>query len=125
MANWPTAVGGNEFSIAKLDPETPMTLQVRTWSNLCESGGGVSINAFDEAGKRSSSSFGSIEIESDGDVAHERSHLQGLVDDFNEDPTENWRALIVSARAYVSVFYAKQAAEYAQKAADAARGVFS
>jgi len=125
MRSWPNEIGGNEFSLAPLDPEVPQTLKVNTWSNAFELGGKVSIDGLDADGKRTGATFGSITIEESRTVTNERDHLQDLVDEFNGDLAENWRSMIVAARAYVAAHYAKQAVEYAQKSADAAAGIFA
>lgn len=125
MSDWPTEIGGNMFGLAKLDPEKPMTLRLATWSNVFGGSGAVSIDGFDENGKRSYHSFARIEVEQDGPVTHERAHLQDLIDEFNEDPQENWRRMVTSARERVLAFYAKQSEEYAEKRRRALEGDFS
>lgn len=123
--DWPREIGGNMFSLAKLDPATPpVSMKVVTWSNVFSEGGNVSIEAYDAQGKRFGSGFGSITVDRYGSVAAERAHLQDLLDDFTSDLPGNWRDLIEGARVSVAVFFAKQAAEYGEKAADAAAGVF-
>ena len=123
--DWPMSVSGNEFELAKLDPELPpASMKVVTWSNLFGEGGNVSIEGYDASGARISSGFGSIRIERSRSVLDEREHLQDLLDDFMTELPENWRSLIDSARASTAAYYARQAAEYAEKAADAAQGVF-
>ncbi len=124
--DWPKVIGGNEFTLAKLNPdEPPAEMKVVTWSNVFGKGGRVAIEGYRPDKERYNSDFGSISIERDGSVQEEREHLQDLLDDFLVDLEFNWRALIESARASVASFYAKQAAEYAEKAAAAAKGVFS
>lgn len=124
--DWPTKIGGNNFSLAKLDPEVPpATMKVVTWSNVFNAGGNVTVEGYDAEGKRLSVNFGSINIDSNRSVAAEREHLQDILDDFLTDLPGNWRVLIESARSHAAAHYAKQAAEYGQKAADAARGVFA
>lgn len=124
--DWPHEIKGNRFALAKLDPEVPPAqMRVVTWGNMFEAGGHVAIEGYDAEGKRLSTDFGGIQIESNRGVEDERAHLQSLLDNFLDDLPGNWRALIEGARAYVDAFYAKQAAEYAEKAAKAARGVFS
>ena len=123
--NWPKSVSGNEFTLAKYDPELPpASMKVVTWSNVFGEGGNVTIEGYDASGKRIGSGFASIRVERSGPVTAERGHLQDLLDDFMSDLSENWRSLIDSARASTAAYYAKQAAEYAEKAADAAQGVF-
>lgn len=123
--DWPTKVGGNDFALAKLDPETPFQLKVTTWSNLFGDGGSVKIDGYDADGKRHYMDFGSIRIERNGSVKAEREHLQGLVDDFDADLANNWRDLIDGARARVTEHYAKELSENKRKLANARKGVFA
>ena len=123
--DWPQAVGGNKFSLAKYDPETPPArMRVATWSNVFSGGGSVTIEGYTDKDERIGNGFGSIKIERNGSVREEREHLENLLEDFQEDLASNWYALITAARASTAAYYAKQAAEYAEKSAAAAQGVF-
>lgn len=123
--DWPTEIGGNMFSLAKLNPEVPPAkLQVVTWSNVFGSGGSVAIEAYDETNRRLNSDLASIHVDG-GSVAAEREHLQVLADKFSEDLASNWRALIEEARAKVTNYYTRQAEEHASKRDAALRGEFN
>ncbi len=125
MSQWPTKLGGNMFGLCKFDPEQPLTLKVQTWSNAFSDGGSVSVDGFDENGKRNSHTFASISIASNRSVVAERAYLQDLVDEFNDDPASNWRSMVNEARASVVAYHEKQAAEHAEKLAQARAGVFA
>ncbi|MCW2287004.1 hypothetical protein EDF60_1655 [Leucobacter luti] len=123
--DWPTQIGGNMFSLAKLDPEVPPAkLKVVTWSNVFGSGGSVAIEAYDRTNSRFNSDLASIRVDG-GSVAAEREHLQVLADEFGEDLARNWRALIEDARAKVTNYYTRQAEEQASKRDAALKGEFN
>lgn len=125
MSEWPTKIGDNQFSTARLDPDAPMTFKVTTWSNLSSKTTTVSIDGFDSEGKRSSVRFAQIPVDHYGSVVSERAHLQDLVDDFNAALADNWHAMVMLARTQCAEYYAKKASEYAALSADAAAGVFA
>lgn len=121
---WPQRIEGNMFGVCKFDPEKPMTLKVNTWSNVFSSGGSVNIDGYDAEGQRYHTSFAKINVEG-GSVLREREHLQGIVDDFNEDLAENWRALVLDARARVLEYERRQLSEAAEKVAKYEKGEWS
>lgn len=122
--DWPTEVGGNKFSLAKLDPEMPPAeMRVVTWSNVFESGGSVALEGYREDETRIGVTFAKIPVKG-GSVTDEREHLQDLLNDFMTDLPGNWRTLIQNARTSCAEFYEKQAAEYMELSENAKNGVF-
>jgi hypothetical protein len=111
--DWPDEIKGNQFTLAKLNPDESPELKVRTWSNLFGRGGQVSIDA-------GGTTLAAISIDRDGDVSMEREHLQDLVDEWNEDPAGNWRRLIEESRFKVLAYHERQVVE-SQKALERAR----
>lgn len=87
---------------------------VRTWSNLFNDGGKVSLEA--HVGE-STLTLAEIKVERDGSVLAERRELQALADDFTEDLHENWDRLITDALAKNAAYYARTTEESATKLA--------
>jgi hypothetical protein len=132
MTAWPyTLTDGNQFTLAKLDPDTAPDIQVKTWSNVFGGGGTVSVDASVPRTLKNGTSYtdritlASIIIEEDGSVREERAHLQDLVDDWNEDAAGNWRSLIEASRAKVLAYTQKQAEDASAALARMAGGDWS
>lgn len=111
--------GANEFSVCKLDPDTPEELSVETYSNLFGKVGAVVIVT-----NVTSTDLASINIERHGPVEEECQYLQDLIDEWNQRPRDNWAAMVNEARASVTGHYQRQVDEGTEKLAKAMRGEF-
>lgn len=109
--DWPKAIEGNQFTLAKCDPDVvPHKIAVTTWSALFSEGGSVTIEAYTEGNGRCE--LARISRKRGGHVGAERAHLQGLLDEFETDRAGNWRALVQKARASVLAHMCREAEKY-------------
>jgi len=113
--DWPTKLEGNQFDVAYLDPATAPEFEVKTWSNVFGKGGHVSVDAQVDGRWIS---LAKIVISEDRGVTEEREYLQDLLDEWNEAAAENWRRLVLEARASLRDYFERQTREYAQKLAE-------
>lgn len=112
--DWPTKLEGNQFQIAYLDPASAPEFKVTTWSNVFGKGGHVGVDAKVDGRWIS---LAKIEVRDRG-VTDEREHLQDLLDEWNEEAAENWRRLVLEARATLRDYFERQTREYAEKLAE-------
>jgi hypothetical protein len=115
---WPTRLQArSEFELEKFDPEQrPTELRVSTWSNVFKEGGRVSVDVYFD-GKRDNLNLGEISIAVARRVDNEAQHLQGLVDEWNEDAAGNWRALILAAHEDLRCYHQRKIAEHSERLA--------
>lgn len=131
-SSWPTELGEdvNQFTFAKLDPDADPPLRVATWSNVFGEGGSVQVDAKVTATREDGTTYettatlAAIRKEHNGSVAQEREHLQTLLDNWNENPADNWATVVNNSRARVYAYYTKQAKEAADKLAEMKAGAW-
>jgi len=129
---WPTDLtSGNMFTLAKCDPAADPDVTVITWANVFAEGGSIDADVKVTASRDDGSTYtsyvslASIHIDSNRRVAAERTHLQGLVDEWNENRADNWRALVDQSRDKVRAYEQKRAQDAADKLARIEAGDWS
>lgn len=130
--SWPTKLGEdvNKFTFAKLDPDANPPLTVTTWSNLFGQGGSVNVDAKVTAKREDGTTYdthatlASIRKEHNGSVLAERKHLQGLLDEWNENAEANWRNLVQGSRERTKKYYERRADETTKKLSEMDAGAW-
>ena len=105
-------IDGNQFILAKLDPEKPEELRVRVWSDIFGRGGNVTLESENSHALISRKFEESLEV---GDLKEE---LQEIADHFNDSLAEFWRELIRNARNDCASYYRRQIDECTQSLAE-------
>ena len=86
-----------------LDGFTFPPLEVRTWSSVFGSGGSITIEATDRGHRIE---FNRVAVKTNSDAREARAEYAIFVENWNEEPRENWLKVISDALAEVDAYNA-------------------
>lgn len=103
----------NQFTVAHKapDPVEPPTMWIRTWSNVFGKGGSVTIEVLLDG---VSVDVGKKTVKDDREVRYAIDDTSFLIEEWNENPRENWRKVVEAAREQVLEYTRRQAKKYAE-----------
>lgn len=113
----------NQFLAARWDrePEEEPRLKIVVWSNVFEDGGQVCLEI--EGGNRQE--VAKVSVENNGDVEDVKYSLEGLIEEWNENPHMNYENLVDHARQKVTSYSRRMIDEHTEKLAKYEAGDWS